>query len=102
MTHSQVLCIIDTFKKISLGIRPCLLPTSYPDENFIDFHKAFDTVEHHFFYSVLDFGDFFINSIKGAVCEIVAKTGTAITFKLGCWNEHDFLMSSDISGKIYD
>lgn len=45
-------------------------PHLYPDESFIlflDFHKAFDTIEHHFIYSALNkfgFGDFFINSIK--------------------------------------
>lgn len=67
-------------------------PHLYPDESFIlflDFHKAFDTIEHHFIYSALNkfgFGDFFINSIKtlyyDANCSIKLRNGTSPRFNL--------------------
>ncbi len=67
-------------------------PHLYSDKSFIlflDFHKAFDTVEHHFIFSALKkfgFGNYFIKTIKtlyfNGNCSIKLRAGTSPRFNL--------------------
>ncbi len=67
-------------------------PHLYSDKSFIlflDFYKAFDTIEHHFIFSALKkfgFGNYFIKTIKtlyfNGNCSIKLRTGTSLRFNL--------------------
>ncbi len=67
-------------------------PHLYSDKSFIlflDFHKAFDTVEHHFIFSALKkngFGNYFIKTIKtlyfNGNCSIKLGAGTSPGFRV--------------------
>ena len=65
-----------------------------PDDSFIlflDFHKAFDTIEHKFMFQALQkfgFGKYFCSAIetmyKKVNCSIKMCTGTSPRFDLSC------------------